>query len=115
MALGLGNFATAVQEYREALALRPDLFAAQNNLALLLLRAGRVDEARTHAMEAVKIDPTSVEACLTLGDVEIAGGDTLAAEMSWRHALDLRPTSAAARERLESLRRVIAQPGVSAP
>ncbi|HNW93925.1 MAG TPA: tetratricopeptide repeat protein, partial [bacterium] len=51
------NYAQAASEYTQALAQDPYVASAHLNLALLLFREGKPDDARTHYLEAQDLDP----------------------------------------------------------
>jgi len=52
-----GQTGAAVEAYRKALALEPGLAMAANNLALLLRRQGRFDQARILLKKAISANP----------------------------------------------------------
>jgi Flp pilus assembly protein TadD len=47
----------AIKEFREAIALDPDLADAHNNLGIALIAKDRVDEAIEAYREAIELDP----------------------------------------------------------
>jgi len=51
-----------VQEYEAALQLKPDYGNAHNNLGTVLAAQGRLSDAIPHFRDAVRIDPSSVQA-----------------------------------------------------
>ena len=66
----------AIGHYRQAIALRPDLATAHDNLGNACLMKGQFDEAITHCTEAVRLDPDLPEAHADLGiALAIAVGD----------------------------------------
>jgi tetratricopeptide (TPR) repeat protein len=52
-----GSLAEAIEDYRQALKLRPDLLAAHVNLALAYVQLKRTDEAVTSLKEALRLRP----------------------------------------------------------
>ena len=52
-----GSLAEAIEDYRQALKLRPDLLAAHVNLALAYVQLKRTDEAVTSLKEALRLCP----------------------------------------------------------
>ena len=64
-----------------------------SDAALEALLAGRVAEARTHAEDAVSIDPLSIDALFTLAAVERAARDAQATRATLERAVDLQPAN----------------------
>jgi serine/threonine-protein kinase len=69
-----GKVVEAMDRYRQAIALDPKLTPAQDNLRSLLIRQGRLDEARLAWAKAIEADPPDynawdgyAELCLFLG------------------------------------------------
>ncbi len=57
-----GNFAAAIEFWKNALALNPAMTLVRVNLATALLRTGRADEARAMLEQALQLNPVSSEA-----------------------------------------------------
>lgn len=57
-----GNFAAAIEFWREALALNPAMTLVRVNMATALLRTGQVAEARSMVDKALELNPASPEA-----------------------------------------------------
>lgn len=53
--------AEAVEEYRQAIRLQPEVKDAHQNLAVLLASTGNLDEAADEFLEALRIDPTMAD------------------------------------------------------
>jgi Flp pilus assembly protein TadD len=105
----LGDLGAAGREYREALKLRPNQPAAQNNLAyVLLLKGDSLDEAHQLSTAAVTASPNTSSFHDTLARVEAKRGNRDAAVTSFRKALALDPTSV---EAMIGLTEVLAQSG----
>jgi Flp pilus assembly protein TadD len=64
-----GRFPEAVEEYRQALRLKPDYMSAHNNLGTLLAELGRFEEAERHLQEALRLKPDSPQLEVNLGMV----------------------------------------------
>ncbi|MBN9517507.1 tetratricopeptide repeat protein [bacterium] len=75
--------------YRTARALRPDNFAANNNLGVALMKAGDPAGARDAHLAAARIDPASPMAAFNLGRGLAATGDPLGAAVEFRRATRL--------------------------
>lgn len=65
-----GNRSGAMDEFRRAVALRPDLVEARVQLATFLLEAGNADEAKPILEGALGFDSENVAAHLNLGDAQ---------------------------------------------
>jgi tetratricopeptide (TPR) repeat protein len=86
----------AIEEYGEALRLKPDLVEAHLNLANILTGEGRVETAMTHYREAIRLDPESAEAHFDLGRALAGQGRDGDAMAEYLEALRLRPNYAEA-------------------
>lgn len=92
----LGNLDAAEQEYREALKLRPNQPAAQNNLAYVLLLKGgasQLEEAHRLSTAAISAAPSTASFHDTLARIEAKRGKLDAAATGFRKALSLEPRS----------------------
>jgi len=99
-----GDAERAILEYRAALARRPGLAAAHNNLASAQARLNRdLPEARAHARRAVAADSNNADYWATLALVEARAGDAPAAGQAVARALRLRPNHRAARAIADAL------------
>ena len=76
------------------MALDPRNGAAHNGLGLLLIEAGRVDEARPAFERAVAADASSAEYLANLGNARRASGDKAGAESAYRSAIASDPQAA---------------------
>ena len=111
---GLGRAAPAEDCYRAALASRPDSPAAANNLADLLARAGRPDEAAPLIAALVEKYPGFDMVRGTLGNVRSAAGDDRGAERAYRAALSMNPENLPARVNLAGLLARTGRPAAAA-
>ena len=85
----LGNVEDAVSAYQSALAIDPDDTWAMNNMGLVLIRAGRYDEALLPLARAVQIDESSTPQFLNnLGIALERTGRYAQAEKQYRKALE---------------------------
>ncbi len=95
-----GRRSEAIAEMQAALrAGGPTLVEAPilNNLAIELLDAGRLDEARAEAERAIAADPSRGDAYNTLGEVLRTAGDLRAAAEQFSRAAKLLPVNPAPR------------------
>jgi len=100
-----GDLARAVEEFRIALAKRPNLASAHNNLAYCLAVLGvDLGEARQHAHTAVSASPDNIDFWLTLTRVESRAGDRDAARRALDRALQIDPGHALALQLRAALR-----------
>ncbi len=79
----------AVGFYRTARALRPDNFAANNNLGVALMNSSDPGGARDAYAAAARVDPASPMAAFNLGRALAATGDPLGAAVEFRRATRL--------------------------
>jgi eukaryotic-like serine/threonine-protein kinase len=81
----------ATESARQALEANPDLAAARLVSGLVLLRAGKRDEARTELLKARDQDPLSADAVRGLGEYFYTVNDTANAELAFRDAIRIQP------------------------
>ena len=84
-----GDLEKAEAMYREALALSPSLHGVCNNLAWLLLRSGRPEEAKGYAMQATAFAPQNASYYDTLAKILEELGDQQAADSAADKAREL--------------------------
>ncbi len=87
----LKNLPDAEQEYRKALALRPEDTGAQFGLSLALLAAGQVDEALSLAQAALQKNPDDPELNAVMGEILCARGDFAGAESHLKKSFNTKP------------------------
>lgn len=87
----LKRLSDSVQDYREAVRLRPDSAAFQNDLGVVLARQGRRDEAAERYREAIRLRPDFPDAHNNLGNTLRLKGELEAAVACYHEALRLRP------------------------
>jgi tetratricopeptide (TPR) repeat protein len=95
----IGALDGAIDAYRAALAAQPGFRKASNNLILVLVKAGRGEEAVARAKALVAEAPDDADRHFTLGLAE-SEYDITAAMGSFRRALELSPRHALARYNL---------------
>lgn len=66
---GLGDYATAEKDFRQAVAINPNHAEARSNLGFVLARLGKQEEARTQLEKALQLNPDSSEARFQLAAV----------------------------------------------
>ena len=86
--------------YPHTIAINPDSFTANNNLAAVLLERGRPTEAIEPARRAVRISPGFALAWINLADALAAVGRDKDAINAYRTALTIQPNHAAARAKM---------------
>ncbi len=87
----------AIEHYRRAAMLCPDMHEVHNNLGQALERKGLLTEATHHLERAIALAPTLPEAYNNLGNVLQLMGDHIGATERYHQAFDLRPGYARAR------------------
>ena len=87
----LKNFPDSEQEYRKALALRPEDTGAQFGLSLAMLAAGQNDEALSLAQAALQKNPDDPEFNAVMGEILCARDDFAAAEPYLKKSLNTKP------------------------
>jgi len=87
----LGRFDEAIDQYRQALAMQPDLYAAHVNLALALLQQKGFDEAESHFRRALEINPRGVEAHCGLAHLLLAEEKPDDARAEFEEAIAINP------------------------
>jgi len=85
-----GKRVIAMEAFKKALALRPDLVVARLRLATYLLESGGADEALPMLQQAIKFDADNLNAHLSLGDAYRLTGQYQAAkqEFEWVKSRD---------------------------
>jgi len=91
-----GQADQAVDQYRQAVALRPDYAEAHYNLARLLVEHGQLGDAIGHYEKATAINPADAEAQNNLGVTLFGVGRIDDAIAHYRKALEVRPQYAEA-------------------
>lgn len=91
-----GTLTEAERLYRQALALAPDRPSILTNLAVVLIRLTRYEEARTFASRLVQIEPDNPTARTSLGVCALKLGDTDQALAEFDRVLAIAPGHAEA-------------------
>ncbi len=94
------DYARAERFFRRAVVLDGDNVAASNGLAEALLKRGDTSAALRWANRSLAVAPRDASARVVLGDVLFQKGDRAAAEVEWREALHLDPSSPLAKLRV---------------
>lgn len=97
------DFARAERFFRRGVVMDGDNVTASNGLSDALLKLGDATSALRWANHSVAIAPRHPTARVVLGDVLFQRGDRNAAEVEWREALQLDPSSYVAKLRLNRL------------
>lgn len=98
------NFKEAIQEYKKALEIKPDLIEAHNNLGTIFLLTGYQDEAISHLLASARIVPHQTEVFNNLGVAYSHKGDYFKAIEYFRSAIQENPSNINARKNLEEAR-----------
>ena len=88
-----GRWDEAFAQYEAVLRLRTGLVPLRRDYALDLLRAGRLDAARSQIKEALLLDPADPDLLALQGWLALAGGDAQAARRHSAEALQRGPWS----------------------
>jgi Tfp pilus assembly protein PilF len=86
-----GDLAAATEQYERAIALKPDYFAALNNLAVLHAAVGRHQEAVTTLQNYLRVDPLNAVANCNCANSLAALGRCDAAVDHYARALSTQP------------------------
>ena len=97
------DWPAAAEQFRHAIALRPEVGELHCNLAVALLRQGQLTAALEQSQRALALLPDHAEAQNTQGTVLQELGQLREAEGHYRRALELSPEHAHARSNLGSL------------
>lgn len=92
-----GQTHLAISEYRKAVRAHPGDYRSHNNLALLLLDQGKLDEAIAHYSVALRIKPDFEEAHAGMAKLLVDRGKIDDAIGHWREALRVNPAYVPAR------------------
>ena len=93
-----GDTAGAMDGYRQALEIDPNLAKANVNLGTLLARQGKLDDARAHLERGVRLDPTSGIGHQNLGQLNEVQGRFDDAVREYAAAIEAEPDLVSARE-----------------
>ena len=91
---GNGNFELALEDYDRAIARAPRKVLYLNIRADVLLRLGRLTEAREAALWATSVEPDYAYSWITLGEILLESGDAKEAVNAFDRGLALYPTLA---------------------
>ncbi|MFL6299041.1 MAG: tetratricopeptide repeat protein, partial [Terriglobales bacterium] len=93
-------FANEEALWRDTLKVNPGSWMVHNNLAILLVRQGKTDEAMGEYEEALRLDPDYAEAHYNLATALMRHGRFSEARMHFEKAIELNPKMAVARANL---------------
>ena len=91
-----GQLAEALDDFREALQIRPDYAEPHNNLGIIFAMSGNLDEAVEHFHEALRFRPNYADAHLNLGFALVSQGKLDEAIQQYQEVLRLAPDDAEA-------------------
>lgn len=91
-----GNFSSAAEEYRRAIAIYPDYAEAQFQLGNLYEKLGIPDQAQRQYEKTIEIDAKHSDAYNNLGNVFGQQGKLDDAIAAYRHAIQINPSLATA-------------------
>ena len=97
---------------QRCLAVSPNQVEAQYNLATVLLRTGRTDEAMAHYQKVLELSPDNADARANLGSVFLAKGRVRDAIAQYRDVLRIAPDNVAAQSNLAWLLATAADPSL---
>lgn len=95
-----GPSAESAALFRQAIAFKPNHAPAHVNLALDLIRLGRMEEARAHLIEAVRLNPKLAMAQAALGIMFVGDGNYDEARRRLEESLRLDPEQAEAQNNM---------------
>jgi Flp pilus assembly protein TadD len=101
-----GRSTEAVEKYRRAISLRPDLYQAEEALAHLLAQSGKPDEATQHFLRSAKIRPDRVQPIRALALLLEAQGNPAESLRLWRQVLELAPNGSTIQEAAANIHRL---------
>lgn len=102
----LGRPAEAMESYRQALTVRPNMFQVDEALGHLLARSGRPTEAAQHFLRSIEIRPDRPQPIRALALLSEAQGDRSESLRLWRQVLELAGSGPAIREAAGHIRRL---------
>ena len=103
LAQSKGNTEDAIKIYRQTLQLDPLNLTATNNLATLLARAGRLEEAEQLWKRTFDLNETTEEPGINLASVECMLGQKDASMLTLKKVLSYSPDRKIARQRLKDI------------
>lgn len=95
------DYVRARQQFTHLAAIAPGNYGAHDNLGILAMREGRMEEAARELQAAVKADSGSAQAHAALGSLYSAQGDLNRARDEFRQALAIDPHDEASRKALQ--------------
>jgi tetratricopeptide (TPR) repeat protein len=105
------DYADAERLYRATIARSPTSWLAHNNLALILLDDGRLEEARAHILEALRLSPGIAEHQLNMGRLLLGEGAPAQSVPYLQEAVRLNPLLVSAHNNLGVALMRLGRPG----
>jgi Tfp pilus assembly protein PilF len=87
--MGRGEYPAAAEQFRAAMAWKPDHDQARLNLGMIAERAGRFDEARAWYLDALRVKPGFANAYYNLAHVATIEGKTDEAIANYERAIQI--------------------------
>jgi tetratricopeptide (TPR) repeat protein len=95
-----GLYAKAIEEYQQAVKIKPDWALAHNNLGLAYAKAQQLESAIREYNEAIKLDPKIAEAYYNLASIYYDRRAFPQAILHYKKALEINPRLAEAHHNL---------------
>ncbi|MDD5355641.1 MAG: tetratricopeptide repeat protein, partial [Candidatus Omnitrophica bacterium] len=86
-----GNSEKSIEEFKKAIAMKPDYADAYHNLANAYQGAGKIDEAIENYKKAIKFNTRLWQSYQNLGAIYFNRGDTKLAEEYFKKVVQIRP------------------------
>jgi tetratricopeptide (TPR) repeat protein len=103
LSLQAGESEQAIEDFKEAVRIKPGSAEAHNNLGNLLVQSGSVSEGITHYERALEIAPNDVGTRTNLGSALFLVGRTAEAKEQFEASLRIMPDYLPARQKLSIL------------
>jgi tetratricopeptide (TPR) repeat protein len=88
-----GDFERAAEEFKKAIAMKPNYADAYHNLANVYQGMGRIDEAIENYKKALQYNPRLWQSYNNLGAIYFNRGDAVLAEESFKKAIEIDPSN----------------------
>ena len=91
-----GRAADAIREYRLALEIKPDIYAAYSNMSALLVDNGQFDEAEKSLLKVTSLAPNYTDGFINLGVLYMREGQPEKSIVALNRAVEMNPDNFAA-------------------